>query len=213
MSAEERDDLILAIVLLAIAGFVDAIGFMFLGGLFISFMSGNSTQFAIGLGRASWRLAAPAGALVGLFVVGVVVGRLTASGAGRWRRPAVLALEAALLGLAAAAPLPPSALGALMALAMGAQNSVLRSIGRTKTGLTYVTGTLVSFGERLADALTGAGTLADAWTYLALWLGIFAGGVAGALVYGRIGLLALAPAALATALIAAASAAVLRRAA
>lgn len=211
MSPDERDDLILAIVLLAIAGFVDAIGFMFLGGLFVSFMSGNSTQFAIGLGRASWPVAAPAGALVGVFVVGVVLGRLTASGAGRWRRPAVLALEAALIGLASAAPLPPAALGALMALAMGAQNSVLRSIGRTKTGLTYVTGTLVSFGERLADALTGAGTLAEASTYLALWLGIFAGGVAGAVTYGRIGLLSLAPAALAIALIAAASAAVLRR--
>ena len=40
---------ILAICLAALAGCVDAIGFLQLGGYFISFMSGNSTRLAVNL--------------------------------------------------------------------------------------------------------------------------------------------------------------------
>ena len=191
MTPDERDDLALAIFLVALAGFVDAVGFLILGGLFVSFMSGNSTQFAIRSGQTLWSAAAPAGAMVAVFVVGVIAGRLTANGTGRWRRPAILALEAASLALAAFAPLPALASGALMAFAMGAQNGILHAVGRTTTGLTYVTGSLVKFGEALADALTGAGPASAPWPYLALCLGIVSGGVAGAVAYGQLGVAAL----------------------
>jgi len=136
----------------ALAGFGDAIEFLILGGLFVSFMSGNSTQFAIRAGREIWRGAAAEAVIVGLFVIGVVVGRLVATAAGRRRRPEILALEAVLLGVAAWAPFPALASGALMTLAMGAQNGILHAAGPTKTGLTYVTGSLVHFSETLADA-------------------------------------------------------------
>ena len=200
VSPEDRDDLILAIGLLAVAGFVDAIGFLILGGLFVSFMSGNSTQFAIRTGQTLWAGAWPAGMIVALFTLGVVAGRLVAAAAGRWRRPAILALEAALLALAGWVNLPALAAGALVAVAMGTQNGILHRAGSTTTGLTYVTGTLVHFGEAVADALTGAGSAAAAWPYLALWVGIVAGGIAGAVAYGALGVHALTLPAVAAAL-------------
>ena len=43
----------LAACLAALAGYVDAIGFLKLGGLFVSFMSGNSTRLAVGLAELS----------------------------------------------------------------------------------------------------------------------------------------------------------------
>jgi hypothetical protein len=98
------------------------------------------------------------GAVVGLFVVGVVLGRL-ASAMGSWGRPLILMAEAALLGAPAALALPSFAQGALMTIAMGAQNEILQPHGSPKVGLTYVTGTLVSLGERFADALHGAGSI------------------------------------------------------
>lgn len=43
----------LAIALAALAGYVDAIGFLRLGGFFVSFMSGNSTRLAVGIASRS----------------------------------------------------------------------------------------------------------------------------------------------------------------
>jgi uncharacterized membrane protein YoaK (UPF0700 family) len=210
VSPHEREDLALAIFMLALAGFVDAIGFLILGGLFVSFMSGNSTQFAIRTGEALWTGAAPAGMIVCLFVVGVVVGRLMASAAGPWRRPAILTLEAALLALAAWGHLPALTAGALMAVAMGAQNGI-HTAGRVKTGLTYVTGALVHFGEALADALSGSGPASASWPYLALWAAIVVGGATGAVAYGTLGVHALTLPAVAAALLAGATAAMAAR--
>ena len=207
MSPDERNDLALAVFLVALAGFVDAVGFLILGSLFVSFMSGNSTQFAIRLGQSFWAGAAAAGTIVGVFVVGAVAGRLIATAAGRWRRPTILGLEAACLGFAAGVSLPALGAGALIAFAMGAQNGVLQAAGRTTTGLTYITGSLVKFSHALADAMTGVGPGSAAWPYLALWAGMVAGGVAGAVAYGQLGISALALPAVAAALLAVATAA------
>ncbi len=41
----------LAVCLVALAGFIDAVGFIQLGGFLVSFMSGNSTWLAVGIAR------------------------------------------------------------------------------------------------------------------------------------------------------------------
>jgi uncharacterized membrane protein YoaK (UPF0700 family) len=41
---DSRRNIALACALSALAGYVDGIGFLHLGGLFVSFMSGNSTR-------------------------------------------------------------------------------------------------------------------------------------------------------------------------
>lgn len=206
MSSDDLRHLSLATALTALAGFVDAVGFLTLRHLFVSFMSGNSTQFALKAGEQSWNEAFPPGALVVVFVTGVVVGRLIATAAKNWRRPAILISEAALLGAAAVLPLSGAKAAVLMALAMGAQNAVLHRAGETKTSLTYVTGTLVSFGEKLADGVSGAGPLTACLPYFSLWAGLVLGGAAGAVVYGALGIAALALPAAASASLAAATA-------
>jgi uncharacterized membrane protein YoaK (UPF0700 family) len=191
MTRSELGDLALATALLAIAGFVDAIGFLTLGHLFVSFASGNSTQFAIAIGGVSVSNASSAGALVGLFVVGVVGGRTLAIAAKDWRRPAILIAETLLLGAAALVPLSGLRAAFLMALAMGAQNAVVHQAGRTRTSVTYVTGTLVSFGERLADALFSAGPAAACIPYLIFWTALVCGGAAGGIAHAEYGIRAL----------------------
>jgi hypothetical protein len=47
----EARGLVLAALLAALAGMVDVIGYLHLNGLFVSYMSGNSTQLAAALGR------------------------------------------------------------------------------------------------------------------------------------------------------------------
>jgi uncharacterized membrane protein YoaK (UPF0700 family) len=186
MSRNDLGHLILAICMMAVAGYVDAVGFLALGHLFISYMSGNSTQFAVSLVHGNVVKAEKAGSIVGIYVFGVVIGHLLAIQAKIWRRPAVLLLEAALLGVALLAA--PSRFAIVPAvLAMGVQNEALHKAGEIKTQLTYVTGTLVSLGEHIASALIGCEP-EKRWlwiSYLFLWGGLIVGAFVGALIYAN----------------------------
>ena len=202
MNRYDRNSRILASGLSALAGYVDAIGFIKLGGFFVSFMSGNSTRLGVGLAEGSMHAAVAAG-LVGSFVAGVVCGSLVGHAAGAHRRMAILLCVAALLALAAGLGMAGLATGAVgaMALAMGAENAVFERDGEVQIGLTYMTGTLVKVGQRLAAMVLGGDRLA--WRpYLLLWLGLIAGAVAGAAVYPHLGLNGLWIAAAAAALFA-----------
>ena len=178
----------LAIGLSALAGFVDALGYIHLGGFFGSFMSGNSTRLGVGLVERTHNAAVAAG-LIGLFVIGVVIGSLAGRFATRHRRVVVLSLVTFILAGAATLNAFGSEIAAvvLMVLTMGAENATFESDGEVHIGLTYMTGTLVKFGQRIAEAVVGGRRFAWA-SYLFLWLGLVLGAVAGAATYLRLGL-------------------------
>lgn len=189
----------LAAGLSALAGFVDALGFMQLGGFFVSFMSGNSTRLGVGLASAS-TTAVIAGGLIFTFVLGVMAGSWLGLRSGIRRRLAVLALVSGLLAcgaaLASLGMVWPAVLA--MTLAMGAENAVFDRDGEVDIGLTYMTGALVKLGQRLVMALRGG----PAWrwaTSLMLWAGLVSGAGLGALAHERLGLQALWLAAVAAA--------------
>ncbi|WP_210359189.1 MULTISPECIES: YoaK family protein [Sphingomonas] len=170
----------LAIGLAALAGYVDAVGFLALGGFFVSFMSGNSTQLGIGLASQT-HAAAIAGGLVATFVLGVTGGSVVAEAAGARRAPAVLVLVALLLATAAVVEGRAGGIAAafVLAVAMGAENAIFAHEGEVTVGLTYMTGTLVRLGQRIAALVRGE----DAWgwlPHLALWTALTAGAAAGA---------------------------------
>jgi uncharacterized membrane protein YoaK (UPF0700 family) len=182
----------LAIGLAALAGFVDALGFLQLKGLFVSFMSGNSTRMAVGV-LIDRNISTVAALLIAAFLAGVVAGALLGQWADRWRKQAVLGLVTLLLlsaSVASLAGMEASSLTVVMAGAMGAANTVFQRDGEVTIGVTYMTGTLVKLGQKLADATMG-GPLSAAFPYLLLWTGLIAGGVAGAAVYPLLGLQAL----------------------
>ncbi|WP_242183347.1 YoaK family protein [Sphingomonas sp. CARO-RG-8B-R24-01] len=171
----------------SMAGYVDAVGFLKLGGLFVSFMSGNSTRLAVGLVVDPY-VARVAIGLLGAFVGGVVLGTLIAAAAGVWRKPVILLVVGALLAVAGWLDLAGAGGWAtpLMAAAMGCVNTTFQRAGEVSIGVTYMTGTLVKFGQRLADAMLGGARWAWA-PYLALWLGLVGGAVVGSLMYRSFG--------------------------
>src|SRR5262245_6357303 len=178
-----------AMVLVAVAGWVDAAGYLQLGGLFVSFMSGNSTQLGVGLGRGQWLSAAEAGAIIGVFVLGTFVGELIAIATGARHRRVVLLVEAVLLVSVLILPHPAGefSVAALpMALALGVQNAALHRVGNRKVGLTYVTGTLVRFGQQVAAQITGRGERGAWRSDLAAWLAMVAGAVVGAVAFANV---------------------------
>ena len=78
MRRYSRPALLLAALLAALAGYIDAVGFLQLGGFFVSFMSGNSTRLGVGAALGDLTIVATAGGLIGLFVLGVIGGVLAA---------------------------------------------------------------------------------------------------------------------------------------
>jgi uncharacterized membrane protein YoaK (UPF0700 family) len=189
---DSRRNVALACALSALAGYVDAIGFIHLGGLFVAFMSGNSTRMGVSLAEGQWWSAAKSLGLIALFVVGAAGGSLMVLGRGMNRQPGVLLAEALLLAAAAlcyAIDLSNAAIAA-MVLAMGLENAVFQIRGGAGLGLTYVTGALVKIGQLAAMALTGG----PRWGWvpnLLLWAALVAGSFCGALAYGRINLAAI----------------------
>lgn len=182
-----RRDRRIAIGLSALAGYVDAVGFLATGGFFVSFMSGNSTRLGVGIAEMSGNAAAAA-LLIGSFLAGVIAGSLVGRWSQRHHRALVPALLAALLAGAAllgdARQLWPAAI--LMAAAMGVENIFFAEGTEVRIGLTYMTGRLVKIGQLLAAAIAGE----DRWgwlPHLLLWSGLTGGGAAGALAYIALG--------------------------
>src|SRR5579871_2589277 len=151
----------LAVALAILAGYVDATGFLSLGGFFVSFMSGNSTRLAVGLVE-NLDYASIAGGLIGSFVLGVIAISFASRIASRRRRSVVLLAVAVLLALAASLAASGLAMPAALAAAaaMGAENASFERDGEVSIGVTYMTGALVKMGQRLAEALMGGDRLA-----------------------------------------------------
>ncbi|MGB5778033.1 MAG: DUF1275 family protein [Allopontixanthobacter sediminis] len=174
---------ILAIGITALAGFVDAAGFLAGDRYFVSFMSGNTTRLAVDLVTDLAQALIPLG-LIGGFVIGVTAGAIVSDRAGQWRKTAVLTLASALLGAALLAHSFgfAGAMMACMVLAMGVLNNSFRRNGEVAVGVTYMTGALVRIGQVIAAGLQGRSLPGWRMT-LALWLGLVSGAIAGAAVY------------------------------
>ncbi|WP_237723846.1 MULTISPECIES: DUF1275 family protein [unclassified Rhodococcus (in: high G+C Gram-positive bacteria)] len=159
-------------------GFVDAFGFVVLGGFFVSSIDATTTRAGVALGGSSWFVVGLAGAILAGFVVGVVLAAVVGRMWPRQRVPRVLLLAAGLLAAAGAlhavtttAPL----IGFTLALAMGAEATLL------ETG-----GLLAAAARGLTDRLFGRGP--RRWArYLRLWGAAVVGAAAGAVTYRVLG--------------------------
>jgi uncharacterized membrane protein YoaK (UPF0700 family) len=179
----EARGLVLAGLLAGLAGMVDAIGYLHFSGLFISFMSGNSTQLAAALGQGQLAEAGTIAELIVLFVVGAAAGQVLAVVTGRSHMTWVLLGVAILLVIAAGLETASQP----MVFAMGALNAAMRRAGSIPISLTFVTGVLVRCGQGLGDFLTRRVT---GWNWLVQgtpWLGLITGATIGSAVYMRMG--------------------------
>ncbi|MXP15193.1 DUF1275 domain-containing protein [Altererythrobacter confluentis] len=183
MNRYDRSRRLLAIAIAALAGFVDASGFLAGDRYFVSFMSGNTTRLAVDLTSDIRQAMIPLGLITG-FVLGVTLGAITSDRAGKWRKTAVLALSTLLLCGAALAREYGSiaAMMAALVLAMGTLNNSFRRNGEVTVGVTYMTGSLVRIGQAIAAAIQGRPLAGWASTVL-LWAGLVGGAIAGAVTY------------------------------
>jgi uncharacterized membrane protein YoaK (UPF0700 family) len=190
LPAAVRSEARLAALLATIAGFVDAYGIIAYG-VFVSFMSGNTTQTGYQTAEGEFGPASASALAILFFFIGTFAGALFAGSVGRVTRRLVFAfvsaMLAAVIGLTQIGSLSTSFGIAIVSFAMGVFNSALSRVGAQAVSLTFVTGTLSRVGSHLALAARRA-PLADSqgpWdTHLRrvlvlgrIWLGFIIGAV------------------------------------
>ena len=194
---------LLAIALAAIAGFVDAVGYLSLGGQFVAHMTGDTSRLGQHLGLAQLEAALPPAVAVVAFVVSVALGTLLVGG-GRSGLCRALALEAALLAPAAIyggtlcrhGVVPRSDAGYWVVLpavvaAMGVQSAIALSWRSETLRTTFLTGMLTRLGRTVAELATsgpGGERRRDgpqALLIVAVWAAFVGAGAGGALLLGR----------------------------
>lgn len=170
----------LAVSLAALAGFVDAVGFVAAGGYFVSFMSGNTTRLGVDLATEPSAALLPLG-LIGSFTAGAFVGALAAESRPYRRKTVTIAIAATLLAVASALQAGTGGLWYLgaCAMAMGALNNAFSREGEVQIGVTYLTGALVRLAQGVALRVRGHDPGRHRG-YGALWLGLASGSLAGA---------------------------------
>lgn len=161
----------LAVLLAAVAGFVDGAGYLTLYHMFTAHMSGNSIATGVHLGGEDWGAAFHRAFPIPVFVAGVALG--AALGEAFLRRgfrsafALGLGLEAALLlAFMAGGDVDRTGheirrhpagtfylLAALPALAMGVQNAMLRRVGNATVRTTYISGMLTNMAEEAVQFL------------------------------------------------------------
>jgi uncharacterized membrane protein YoaK (UPF0700 family) len=180
----------IGLFLTALAGWVDALGFLELGGFYPSFMSGNTTQLGVGIGAGRPELM-PLLLIAGFFS-GAFAASLLATVSERWRLSRVLSLVAALIAVALAMSWKFGDAPAMevLAAAMGAQNATRLADPNGRLGLTYVTGQLYASARDLALRL--AHKRRTAWLMpLLMWAALLVGAAAGSLAHMALGTKAL----------------------
>lgn len=173
-----------------IAGFVDAVGYAHLGGLFLSFMSGNSTRLGIQLAEMHWSMAGLTATIITSFVAGAFAGTRVADAAGDWKLVRILAVEVVLFTAAATLTGIGTGFHSLVpvALAMGMQNSVHQIVAGADVGKSFVTGALFGLGQSLARLASGKSRPSEAVSYALSWGCFVVGAGIGALTLSGAGL-------------------------
>jgi len=179
----------LATLMTALAGFLDAVGYAAMGQLYVSFMSGNSTQFGMAIARHDMHVVGLAGAVIAAFVCGAFLGSLIHGAAGRAKVRLVFACELVCLLLAWSlnGVLAQQVALLFVASAMGMQNAVREVVAGVATGRSYITGTLFGVGDALARACLGKGSVGQAGIHALSWVALVRGITLGALAVASLG--------------------------
>ena len=160
-------------IVVALAGAVDALVMMHAHDLLAVYMTGNTSKLADALTKGLWSHASPLLCIVATFFVATTLAAWLGKRVAAWRATVILCLCAA--GLAAASLLAGEEYSLLTICLIAAAMGVLNQVKSDQSGVTFITGTLVSVGRHVADW-----RLRDASLGAMRWLSFLLGACAGA---------------------------------
>jgi uncharacterized membrane protein YoaK (UPF0700 family) len=134
-----------------ISGYVDSYTLLNFG-VYVSFMSGNTTSAGLHVGQGNVAAAAQSLLPIPFFVLGIFVGTLLMHGDRRQGLPRLSALVAAMLSMdivAAYFVWPGWVSVLILSIAMGIMNTSITHVGGQSVSLGFVTGDLNNLGQQL----------------------------------------------------------------
>jgi oxalate decarboxylase len=181
---------VFAMSLTCMAGYLDAVGYTHLAGLYVSFMSGNSTRLGIAIAEGDRALLVPCAVVIVGFLTGAFIGSWIGDAVSRFKLTAVLATEIALLLLTIALSLGTAGYAAQLPIcvAMGIQNAAHETIAGADLGKSFITGFLFNLGKALAHLAQDRAGAAQALAYGASWSAFLLGVVLGSAALSHFGL-------------------------
>lgn len=195
----EPVQIVTATVLTFIAGYVDAVGFLRLSGVYIANMSGNTIAIGLHLGAGHWRMVAEKALPVGCYVLGLIYCRIAVEIAFSYRFRRIIAVmlfsEIAFLSLFMISR--AGTMGVLFgALAMGTQGALLTRFSGVTIYTTFIQGTMVKFADSVGETVMGLvrgkpafrkGGFVNTLWFTAVYAAYVAGALAGAPFYNADG--------------------------
>lgn len=174
------------------AGFLDAVGYTNLAGLYVSFMSGNSTRFGIAIVQGDHQILLPCALVIASFVGGAFLGSLVGDIIDRFKLVVILTFEIALLLSAIALSYGVDGYIGLLpvCIAMGMQNAAHESVAGVEIGKSFVTGFLFGFGKALAQSVRSQSGRTQVLVYGVSWASFLGGVTLGSLALAHLGLAA-----------------------
>ena len=199
-----------AIGLAIIAGYVDGYALRVFG-IYVSFMSGNTTLSGVNAGEGNFPLALPPALSIAGFLGGSFVGNWVAHSGIRYSRRVLFLAAAALLACFVIFSLRAFRHANLslpiLSLAMGMINPAVSRVGKEPVSLTFVTGTLNKIGDHLALGVRHAPLLDAEGTWdthfyraaleASVWTGFLTGAMLSGVLSHHFGVVELVPAAIA----------------
>jgi uncharacterized membrane protein YoaK (UPF0700 family) len=167
-----------AALLAAIAGYVDAVGFLRYHG-FACQITGNTVLLALALFQRSWEQSLYYVAMITCFTVGV----LLASGLIRFGRSPSLVLSLAAAAVALCSVIGLKWVSPLLGLAMGMQTAAATRFGRATLNTVFITGDAQRLFEGVVALLwprPGIQLPEDVGPLALVWLVYFCGALTGA---------------------------------
>jgi len=176
----------LALVLAAVAGFVDVVGYLTLHHLFTAHMTGNTSKLGVALGRGHLSAALPLAVAPLLFVAGIAAGTLLHD---RGYRRTILVVQAALIAAYMGygstvihhGTVPGHtargfyALAVLAIVALGLQTAALTEIQGATVRTSYVSGVLTHLAQGVARRGRASGGPHRLLLLTAIWVAYLAG--------------------------------------
>ena len=183
-----------AVALAAIAGSVDAIGYLLLAKIFTSHMSGNTVAMAMPLATRNWaegwrHLEPLVAFFLGVTLGFVAVDLLAQAKASRLFAMIACAETTLLIAFLLVSHPAPQWAVVFPAAALGAQNALLRRVGHRSIRTTFITGMLTDCARGLVETIRcaiahdRAGTkehLREFTLHGGIWFSFAVGSVAGA---------------------------------